>query len=358
MRYRRATILTQEDISTAGTKTIDIVLEDILSRLYIKYNYTNNGHDATAHPAKAIKKVELVDGSEVLASLSGMEIEALNFFDTKECRGHELEYRNDVVGELILPINFGRFLYDPQLAFDPKRFSNPQIKITHDLSLGGSAPDAATLEVFADVFDEKSISPVGFLMPKEWYSYTLTGGAYEHIDIPIDHVIRKMVIFSLAVGKEVSDQIAEVKLSESNDKRVPIDMNMSDLMRIAAQKYGKYTESMVCTFSSLEAKTWYVTPSCKVTVVNTPIGANPVYTSDEDMGGRQRYEAPSAITAFRALISGYEPHGAVPIDFGDPQDLDDWYDLSGRSLRLRLKAGSSPGSNSTAEIVLQQLRRY
>lgn len=357
MKYRTAIILSQVDVTTAGTKTEEINLTDSISRLYVKFNYTNNGHDGTAHPAKCVSKIEIVDGSDVIASLSGQQAEALNFFDMKEKRGHELEYRNDVVGEMVFPINFGRFRYDPQLALDPKRFRNPQIKVTHNKASGGSAPDAATMEIFADVFDEKLISPLGFLMSKEYYSYTLVAGAYEHIDLPTDHILRRLLLLSQTVAYELSDQIAEVKLSEDNDKKVPVDLTIADLMRLAAAEYGQYVEEMVCTFSSLAAKTWYVTPTNKVYVNPSPIGANPVYTSDEDMGGRQRFEAPSAITAFRAHISGFEPHGSLPIDFGNQKDLDDWFDVTKLgNLRLRLKGGSSP--SGSCAVVTQQLRHY
>lgn len=357
MNYRLATILAQVDVSTKGTKTEDIRLKDIISRLYVKYNYTNGSHDATAHPAKCISKIELVDGSDVLFSLSGREIEALNFFDTRQGRGLELEYREGCVGELLLPINFGRFLHDSELAFDPTKFLNPQIKITHDKSLGGCECSAATMEILADVFDERLVSPVGFLMNKEYHAYTLDAGAYEHINLPTDHVLRRLLILSLAAAYTVDMQIDEVKLSEDNDKRVPIDLDMPDLMRLTAKQYGQYIEEMVCAFSSIDTKTWYVTPSNKVYVNPSPIGSNPVYTSGEDMGGRQRFEAPSAITAFRAHIAGFEPHGAVPLDFGDPNDMADWYDVTKLgSLRLRLKADASAAG--TCELVTQQLRRY
>jgi len=48
MKYRRATILAQQDVTTAGTKTQDITLTDPISRLYVKFNHLNDGHDATA----------------------------------------------------------------------------------------------------------------------------------------------------------------------------------------------------------------------------------------------------------------------------------------------------------------------
>ncbi|GAI72139.1 unnamed protein product, partial [marine sediment metagenome] len=47
------------------------------------------------------------------------------------------------------------------------------------------------------------------------------------------------------------------------------------------------------------------------------------------------------------------------LPFGIQDDPEDWFDLSDiGNLRLTIKAGSSPGANSTCEVVTQQLRTY
>ncbi len=360
MKYRRATILAQQDVTTAGTKTQDITLAQPISRLYVKFNHLNDGHDATAHPAKCVSKIEVVDGSDVLMSLSGMQAEALHFYNTRECRGKELEYRNDVWGESIYPLDFGRFLYDPRLALDPTKFSNPQIKVTHNKSLGGSNSSEGTLA-----------QPISRLYVKfnhlndghdarEWYSFPLSDDAFEYIDLPVDRIIRKIMILSLFADKSLNDQIAEVRLSEDNDARLPIDMNMVDLMRIAAQHHGEYHEELVAMHSGVDTYNWYITPSNAANFQISPVfdTAN-VQTPNQREGGYQRFEAPAAITGFRAAVHGFEPHGAVPIEFGRQDDPDDWFDVAALgSLQLRLKAGDSTGTDSTAQQVIQQYRKY
>ncbi|MCK4300667.1 MAG: hypothetical protein KAX80_14085, partial [Planctomycetes bacterium] len=319
---------------------------------------TNNGHDATAHHAAQVSKVEVVDGSDVLCSLSGRQIEALAFFDGGMGQGVEREWRNGCPNELVLAINFGRYLYDPELALDPTRFRNPQIKITHNKASGGSAPNAATLEIFAEVFAERTISPMGFLMSKEWLAYTLEGGAYKSIDLPDDHILKRLLVMSLAAGKWVDNQIDTIKLSEDNDKRVPLDMDMIDLMRVMGQKYGPFIDEWVCTHSGVDAYYWYPTCASAPAVAISPIGSASVYTENERAGGKQDVRC-SAVSAWRAIVRGYHPHGAVPIDFGRQNDLNDWYDVTKLgSLKLRPKAGSSPLASSTCEIVTQQLRAY
>jgi len=140
MNYRTASILAPEAASTAATKTLDINLADPVSRLVIQMKGLNNGTTLTAHPAKMISKIELVDGSDVLFSLSGVECQALNYFDKGRMPFNVVNYCNDVYAIATYELNFGRYLYDPVFALDPTKFTNPQLKITHDGSQGGFAP--------------------------------------------------------------------------------------------------------------------------------------------------------------------------------------------------------------------------
>lgn len=79
MNYRLANILAEEAATTAATKTLDINLADPISRIVVQMKGLNSSGVPTAHPAKMISKIELVDGSDVLFSLSGVEAQALNF---------------------------------------------------------------------------------------------------------------------------------------------------------------------------------------------------------------------------------------------------------------------------------------
>lgn len=358
MNYREATILASEDASAAATKTIDINMDDVISRIQVKFNATNSTHDATAHPAKIISKVEMVDGSDVLLSLNGMELEALAFYDQGTVRPIEMEYRNGCEMMCVYDLNFGRYLYDEALALDPTKFSNLQLKITHDDALGAGAPSASTMEVVADIFDEKKPSPGAFLTSKEFYTYTLTDGTYEYIDLPTDLPMRKLLIGSLGAGKFTDNQLDSLKLSENNDKKIPLDIDVIDYMRYVLAKYGPYTEAMAGCHSSVATHDWYCTcaepPVCAI----SPIGNADIYTTDERAGGYVSL-ACSAINVFRANLSGYVPHGYLPVEFGKQDMIEDWYDVTKLgSLRLRIKSGSSVLASSTAQIITEQIRRY
>jgi hypothetical protein len=356
LNYRKTTIYEQTDATTAKTETIDLDLSEVISRLQVKFNSTNDGHDATDHPAKQVSKVEIVDGSDVLYSLSGQQIEALMFYNTKKGRNYELEYRNDCENRLVLDLLFGRRLWDPILAFDPGKFKNPQLKVTHNKALGGSAPDAATLEVFADVFDEKAVSPIGYIMAKEFKAYTSPSSAdNEYTELPNDYPIKRIGVMGYKADLWWDNIFSEIELDEENKKRLPWSIDGYDLLQLAMTEYGQYVETLVGTAPSIDTHTWFVTPvevpAPMISVIGDPSN---LYIGDETTGGYISLTA-VAVQAFRALISGIIPHGLVPLDCGDQQDHNDWYDVTRKGkVKLRIKAGGS----APVKIVLEQLRKY
>lgn len=359
MKYRIPVILSSESASTAATKTIDINIQDPISQIQIELKSTNNGTTPTAHPAKTLTKVELVDGSDVLFSLNGYEGQALDFYNNKKPAVNIISYFDNNTVVPMFHMNFGRYLYDERLALDPKKFSNLQLKITHDKSLGGCSPDAATLEVSAHVFDENKISPDGFLMQKEHYSYSLVSSAYEYIDLPTDHPIRNLMIMSVADDKQPYEQFNELRLSEDNDKRIPFDNNTSDLLKFLCSQYPQYIEA-IWGIAGTSAVTFYITPTYEVAVVcGGYAGTQGYFGVANPYGGTCDITGDSAGNNLQAIVKGYAPHGALNIPFGKPNDPDDWYDVRGLgSLQLRAKAGSSVGSSSTCQVVTQQYRKY
>lgn len=358
MNYRHAVLLSHESIATAGTKTLDVTLRDKISRINIQVKATNNGSTPTAHPAKIISKIEVVDGSDVIFGLSGQELLALQFFSTRQTPFIINNYLDDVMNVVNYEIYFGRYLYDPILALDPAKFTNPQIKITHNLASGGSAPDAATLEVTADIFDEKDITPAGFLMAKENVSFTLVASANEYIDLPTDYALRQLLVMSLANDKQPWQQYNTVKLSEDNDKRIPFDDKTSDLLKYMGALYPRIHESIegATADSTLD---FYCMSTYEVEIAAMAMGFTAAYVKSDYMYGGQVDIRASAAANFKAVVTGSAPFGALCLPFGNQQDNTDWYDVTKLgSLRLTLKAGSSPGSSSTCEVLTEQLRTY
>jgi len=356
MNYRLASLLAQEDANSAATKTIDINLAKPVSRITIQFKGMNSDNDPTAHPAKMISKIELVDGSDVLYSLSGMESQALSYWSQGRMPHTVLNYVNNVNAIATFDLYFGRYLWDELLAFDPRKFMNPQLKITHNKASGGSTPDAGSMAVWADVFDEKEIAPVGMLMAKEQYSYSLTASAKEHIDLATDYPYRGLMLNALSTGLMPSSGFDYVKLSEDNDRRVIINNERGwDLLKLF-KRWPRMEELVMVTGINSE-NTIYCTPTYETAVIGMGMDADETTLfADQSYGGT--FDATAGATGnVQFVVTGQNPHGSMMIPLGKINEVEDWYDVSKiGSLRLTITAGSDAAN--TCEIVSEQLRKY
>lgn len=353
--YRLATILAQEAIDTAGTKTIDLDVTDSISEIDIRVRATNSSHTPTAHPAAILSKVEIVDGSDVLMSLNGHELQALQFYHYGKPSQQWICWASGAEFFVNFKLPFGRRLWDPQLALDPTRYTNPQLKITHNKASGGCAPASGYMQIDGHLFDEKKVSPTGFLSAKEWYNYNLTSGAYEYVDLPDDMAIRLMLIRSLYPGQSPHALFSAVKLSYNQDKKVIFD-DTTPMLSQVYDIWGPYVESHE-GYVGTGATNFYIAPTTSVNPVSGSWGgARDYYGGYSPWGGRVQISSGAADTPFQSIFSGYNPHGCVPFPMGDLQLMEDWWQPPAKSgVRARILGANS---SATAQVILQQLRKY
>jgi len=358
MNYRTSLLLSPTDLGTAGTKILDLDFPDVVSRLTILFSTTNPATQAPIeHPAANLPKIEIVDGSNVIFSLTGMQAHALEFYDMGRLYpgGGSFVPTWNLVHNCI--INFGRWLHDTVLAFDPKKFTNPQLKITYDEDAAVTSTVDNTCCVFADLFDEKAATPTGFLMNKELYAYNPLAGATEEVDMPNDFPYRQILIQARVNNLWFGGIIDNVKLTEDNDKKIPIDVTGSQLESIMHQLFGTCSEHMVADLNTDTGVTlfhaatqgimlrgdYYNTGSL---IDNVPFGYSSLLKTATQTGS-------SPIE-----IAGTIPHGIVSLPLGDIKDLADLYDVKGKSLKLKIKAGSGKTFTEEFHILTQQVRSY
>jgi hypothetical protein len=357
LKYRTATILAAEAASTAATKTIDLDLTEVISRIHLNIRLTNGNNTLIAHPAKVITKLEIVDGSDVLFSLNGMQTQAISELGTGFSGMDVISYMSGDQIQPSMSIFFGRKLYDARYAFDPKKFTNPQLKITHNLALGGSTPSAMTLAVYGDLFDEKPVSPEGFLMSKVNYTYTLSASAHKYIDLPVDFPYRMLVLQGISGGYNAPSTINHIKLSENMDKKVVLDHSTSDLLKLLLSQTNPITED-INAYVAASNTVMYTKIGYEGIATGHPTSAATSAMSFNPIAGGQFNALATGAGYHKMLTRGWLPHGCYDIMPGVKDDPEDWYDPSAlKSLRLDLTAGSSSPS-AEANVITQQLRRY
>lgn len=358
MNYRQVDILAEESADTAGTKTIDLRIKKPISRILIRFKATNVSYQQSAHPCANVSEIELVDGSDVLFSLSGYECQALNYYDNLVTPDSEIIGAPGNYIHAVFLLDFGRYLWDEQLAFDPTRFTNPQLKITHNKATSDTSATAGFLLVKADVFDEKEIMPVGFLMNKQIHAYTATGGTYKYIDLPTDHPYRKLLVRAYTTNKSFESSVSKFKLSEDNDHRVPIETDIEPYIRYLCGILPPLHEHFQMN-TDLSALSMYVMPTYWPMVYGMPFEDDTIYRSGSYYEA-ERQGLVGTVTGQKnvaGVVCGYVPHQVLAWMFGRQMDIDDWYDVTKiGSLQMRLYEVS--GQTPAVSTFIQQLRRY
>ena len=356
--YRFATLLAAESAATAGTKTIDLDVVDPISMIQIVQKATSAGTTMAAHPAANISKIELVDGSDVLASLSGRECQALDFYDKKVMPVNFITDTSSVMTYCTFNLNFGRWLRDPVLALDPTKFRNPQLKITHNYQTCDTSASASTLAAYAYMFDTKKITPMGFLSAKEQKTYTCGASAtIEQTDLPRDHILRRLMVVGRGNDYFPWQVANKIKLSENGGKSVPYDFSTSDWLKLINQAYPRCVEPAQISVNATARDAW-AAPSFEVAWQLMPQAVTNIISQESASHAMPFALDITASDVCTGRVEGWCPHSAFPIDFGDPQNVDDWYDVTGMtSLKLEVTAGTA-GTSGTVDILTQQLRKY
>lgn len=358
MNYRLAEILAPEDMGGTGTRPFDITLKDVISRIDIIFRTLNGSNTWTDHPAANVSKIELIDGSDVLHSLSGREIQALNFYDRKVSCDNHMTGSNGEYMRAGFGMDFGRHLFDPVLAFVPTNFTNPQLKITWDEDVANTSCTTNSLMIIAHIFDELKVNPTGFLMNKELFSYTPTANANEYIDLPTDYPMRKLLLGSHQSGYTFTQMIAEMRLNEDSDKRVPFDITGDELFWQMKRMFGPYIENVYHAIDTSNT-TFKVTPSEDAVLSGHSTSTAQALMMVYGNGGNVTAKFATALETAYLRCMGYIPHGYAAIPFGHPDIIENWFNVKPLgSLQLRVKAGASLGSSPTVQVAAQQLRPY
>ena len=357
MKYRTATLLAEKTLATSGTETIDIDVKDPISALTIGARITFSTGARLIPEPDVFSKIELVDGSDVLMSLSGSEMAAIAFYEGMKQIDWAACNLLSETEEGYLRILFGRKLWDTMLAFDPKKFRNPQLKLTYNTAAVQALATPLYLRVIAECFDEKVVSPVGFIQNKEFHSYTPGATTYEYIDLPTDLRLRKLFLQTKGFGAAHFQLLTSIRLSEDSDKKVPFDLLTLDLMDKELMEFGRCHQYLGAQTRGASYPVFGA--PCNVENFNIMNASSQVAVQAvTGTGGKFAFDASSATLIVIGELSGALPYFVHCYPFGEQDDPDDWYDVTKvGSLRLRVLSGTA-GASATFQTILQQLRKY
>lgn len=360
MNYRHALLMSPQSLGASGTRIIRIDVQKPISRITMRFRTSRLQNYMNAPGPANVSKIEVVDGSKVLHGLTGYENQALAYYNRPNI---SMEHGQHIPGldEVDLyTIDFGRYLWDEQLAFDPLRHSNPELKITFNQAVADTTCGANEVEVWADIFDEKVISPMGFLLATEHFDYTMppTGG-YEEISLPADRPIRQILVRAHKDGIVPYRLLDEARLDEGTMDQIPWDYtNIEDYYQRMKSVWPQVRTPFAATVNPA-ARVYYIPQSdywANLQVIGVAL-TQEVYETSTSMEGGLVSLIGTNDGQVVGEARGYLPWSVFQFPMGKPDVIDDWYDPTGKKPRLRLHAGVI-AATVTSQVVLEELYRY
>lgn len=245
MKYRLQEEYFELALDDVGTKIIDLHTASPISAIRLDFKGTNGASYCKDNRLNdVITKIEIVDGSDQLMSLSLKEAQALEFRRTGKMPFMRPGEKASGGQEEHVLLLFGRHLWDPELYLDLSKFKNPQLKITTNIAAVAAASATAflsnSLKVTMDIhlIEEGASSASAFVMAKNVYGFTSGASGDTHIDLPTDYPYLNLMMRAFLAGNDVDENISALKINCDSGKFVPIDKKVKDIYKAEEQDLG------------------------------------------------------------------------------------------------------------------------
>lgn len=207
-----------------ATRTVELARAGLLSAIMLRLECTNGATSGTERLRDAIDRVEVIaDGSDVLFSLEGTEIERWQYVWQKRRAAQVLTQRLSVVQELSLLVPFGRFIGDPALNLDLSKYQRVELSIQFSPTISGTAFTTATFTISAIEYswrpENMPVGRRGFLRTRQIRSFTSAVSGEEVVELDRRYPLMGALVYAreAAIADGVDITIVEVR---ENDGRV------------------------------------------------------------------------------------------------------------------------------------------
>ena len=366
MRTRDVYLARDETLPDSGLKYIKLDVSHPISQLVIEFEATTGSTSCTDHELHDdISSIEVIDGSDVLFSLSGKQMLGIAALTHRRLPPQVLTEAGGATQKETFIIDFGRFLYDPEYALDPKKFTNPQLAITYALTISataGFATGTGKLTVVARCMEEGYGPIKGFLMTKAHYPFTAVQNQEYAIDLPRDYPYRLLCLQALLDDNGIADCVDRLELSINNDAWVPYKLYADELKYFQREWFGIVRQqktvfraddaSFHTDIFEPEEVTVRTTEDDHIVTVEA-VDQNKVTVGLYDLSSP---DTPAFQTTAKSCVcnaEGYMVSGLIGLPFGDLNDPDDWLPAQKQdAIKLKFKALAA----FAGDVIIQQPR--
>ncbi len=355
-------------LADSGEYTFSIDTEDVITRLDVEFKATNGAtNNQACNIADVVTSIELMNGSEPIVSVSGKELAGVVAYRNGKFPVGLISETPAAVQSLRMPIDFGRWYGDEQLALDTSKMNKLQFRIKWNLAevnavgATGFVTATARLTVLAHIL-EGGQAPIGYLSLKRHALFTTAASGVEPILLPVDKPIRSISIRSHEAGTGMLSGISHVKVNVNENKDIPLDLDVDEFLESVvnpvypfsykhvfhltnadvAYALLKYKEALVTRTEVIDTDALYV---------NTGIGEGAIVKFTPSTGAALATDG-----IIDAFVSGYLPFSVAYAQFGSYDDPNSWLRAELlKSLKLELTQDNAGASTS---VILEQLNNF
>lgn len=358
MKTRDYVLVNAENITDTKTfkKALDPGMK--IQEARILYQATNGGTSNTLGKLNGmVSKLEVVDGSDVLHSLSFRQEQARDYFLTGRLPFQQLK---STLGGVVIEeadIYFGRFPGDRDFYLDTSRFKNPQLSLASALTISataGFASGSGYLSVILKLIEDGAPPCQGFIMSKEAENFTTVGSGTKTTDLDEQLDYQSLMFGALETLIEPDVDITNWKLSINNDGYVPFDLSALQILQENTRRLPAVRQRMEYLLDT--AVTWLGDIYGRASCWTGPAGATSkaiatAQTAEVSVVSMTTGAGPGSCINVR----GYAPHSFLEYRFGDGVLVDDYLKMAGvNSLRLKATDAAAGGAYT---VVTNQLRK-
>jgi len=363
---RLAYLENRKSLGDSGTYLTDINVADPITALWVEMRATNGSTSNRGNLlADCLTRIEVVDGGKTLISLTGHEAFALAAYLLGKFPDAIHTEIPSNTSSLAFPIFFGRMLGDKTYAFDPKRYSMPQIRLQWNLAaitavgVTGFTTATGTITYIADIM-EGAAAPTGLITSKEHYAFTSAASGVEYIDLPRDNPILGFMLRAFESQVQWFSTVSNVKLNIDQGRIVPFDMRGTDFIRQLLKSGPRFVYPHVF-YASDQDTLKFILKKDEHPAFDHPdsllvVGYTNTGYGEGVLGVTRSGSSYTTDSTIDAICEGSCPFGCIYAPFGDQADPSDWLPAPNfKSVRLELTQANAGGA---VAVVLRQAESY
>jgi len=237
-------------VGTTGLDIIELPNKGLLSgiklQIYATAGTTKGDRDVSV--IDCLKKVEvIVNGSQVVKSLTGREIKAMMYYQKMAMAQDCMWNKKDGVSRVELFINFGRHHHDLEYMLDLGQVNDPELRIEYDFTItshdGWTNGEAHTLphrDVICHILRDPNVVPKGYIKTSELSRFLWVSGRIENMTVPRGPTYSNLYVESYYKSSGLTFTLDNIEVNINSDDIVPLHLDMQEFIDDIEAMWGRF----------------------------------------------------------------------------------------------------------------------